>query len=145
MQASRDVYRSEQELVDAFCSALCVQNTPWGELTLAREFGYERGRTDVVGVDSDGSILAFEAKLARWRDALQQAYRNTCFAHFSYVVVPEETAQRAERSSHEFQRRAVGLCYLSQGSLVVRVAAVRQDPIAPWLSRVALAHVCEER
>ena len=143
MQTSRQAYRSEEELVDALLSALRAEHAPWGELTLAQEFAYESGRTDIIGVDTHGNVVAFEAKLTRWRDALQQAYRNTSFAHLSYVVVPEETAQRAERSSHEFHRRSVGLCYLSQGCLVVPVRAVRQDPVAPWLSSVARAHVSE--
>src|SRR2546427_5324293 len=43
----------------------------------------------------DALPISFEAKLKDWRYALDQAYRNTCFAHKSYVVVPEATALTA--------------------------------------------------
>ena len=42
-------------------------------------------------------LMAFEAKLKDWRYGLDQAYRNTCFAHKSYVVVPEATALPTNR------------------------------------------------
>ncbi len=134
-------YESEHELVEAFCAALCADDSPWAGVAHMREFEYKRGRTDVVAMDSAGTILAFEAKLTRWRDALHQAYRNTCYAHFSYVVLPEQTAARARRHSWQFERRAVGLCCISRGGIVIAIPASKCDPIQPWLSRLAAGHI----
>jgi hypothetical protein len=126
-------YVSEAALVDEFVAYLGGVDNPWGALIVAQEFDYQRGRTDVVGVSSDGRIVAFEAKLDRWRDALNQAYRNTCFAHRSYVIVPAETAQRAARYEREFRRRKVGLCYMENGRVEVLFEPPHLDPILPWL------------
>jgi hypothetical protein len=127
-------YVSEAALVEEFVAYLGWGDHRWGEMAVAQEFDYQRGRTDVVGVSSDGRIVAFEAKLDRWRDALNQAYRNTCFAHRSYVIVPAETAQRAARYEREFRRRKVGLCYVENGRVEVLFEPPHLDPILPWLS-----------
>src|SRR5260221_13844569 len=81
------MYRLEQHLADEFVSSLQTTQHPWGTLQTTTEFYYVRGRTDVVGLTLTNKIVAFEVKLKRWKDALHQAYRNTCFAHLSYIVV----------------------------------------------------------
>jgi hypothetical protein len=101
-------YSTECELVDHCVARLGEVGSPWGSLDLVREFFYHRGRVDVAGVAADGHVVAFEAKLTRWRDALQQAYRNTCFAHSSYVWLPWDIAQVAFRYTDQFERRRVG-------------------------------------
>jgi hypothetical protein len=134
MGPGRTGYASEAELSREFCSALEQASSPWGEVALIKEFFYLRGRTDVIAVDREQDVIAFELKLERWTVALQQAYRNTSFAHLSYVVLPEHTASRAERHRDEFARRSVGLCYLRRGAVVISLPASRQEPIHPWLS-----------
>ncbi len=126
-------YASEAALVDAFIACLQVGMNPWGDVSVLLEFDYQRGRTDVIAVGANGHVFAFEAKLDRWRDALDQAYRNTSFAHRSYVVVPSETAHRAARYQHEFQRRKVGLCCMDNGSLEVLLEPPHVAPILAWL------------
>src|SRR5438132_10558829 len=103
-------YASERALVDEFTRALAEALHVWGTLDFAEEFYYLSGRTDVVAITEEGDVIAFEAKLQDWKEALHQAYRNTCFAHESYVVVPCHVARRAIRSDAEFTRRGVGLC-----------------------------------
>jgi hypothetical protein len=134
-------YPTENHLVEVLCAALQSQTTPWGEVQLTREFNHRSGWTDVVALDDDLNLVAFEAKLLRWREALQQAYRNTSFAHFSYVVLPERVAFRAQQYSHEFQRRAVGLCYLKEDELVVCLPAKKNKPALPWLSQTAISQL----
>jgi hypothetical protein len=126
-------YESEAALVESFVTCLGSSESPWGDVKIALEFDYQRGRTDVVAVAHDGHIVAFEAKLDRWRDALNQAYRNTCFAHRSYIVVPQATAHRAARYHREFVRRKVGLCYVENGRLEVLLEPPLITPILPWL------------
>ncbi len=134
-------YSTEERLIEALCILLASQDTPWGEVQVTREFNYSRGRTDVVALDKRSNLVAFEAKLYRWRDALQQAYRNTSFAHFSYVVMPEEVAIRAQLYAHEFDRRSVGLCYPKNGTLIVCLSARKTQPILPWLSKTAISEI----
>ncbi len=138
-------YQSEQDLVDHFLAVIAADQTPWGPLELVPEFFYHRGRVDVVGVSPIGTVFAFEAKLTRWREALQQAYRNTCFAHKSYIVLPMETARLAQQYSAEFDRRGVGLCSLIDNNLVVVHDSPLNDPIQPWLAREACDRATEEQ
>jgi hypothetical protein len=94
-------------------------------------------------VDDDGCVIAFEAKLIKWREALQQAYRNTCFAHRSYVVLPKDTAMLAHRYSAEFSLRGIGICYIWQEGVIVLQEAGETEPLQPWLSRQAISWVTD--
>jgi len=38
------------------------------------------------------TLIAVEAKLKDWKYALHQAYRNTCFARQSFVLLPKAVA-----------------------------------------------------
>ena len=132
-----DAFASERALVDSFVQHLQRVDTPWGPLDVALEFFYQRGRTDVVACTSEGDVVAFEAKLTRWRQALQQAYRNTCFAHRSYVLLPRAAARIACHHETEFTRRRVGLCYLAKNQIVVAFHPPRAEPVQSWLSAEA--------
>jgi len=139
-------YQSEKTLVDEFVNSLSILPGPWGMLQTAREFFYQRGRTDVIALADDGRIIAFEAKLTKWRNALHQAYRNTCFAHCSYVVLPKQVAVNAQKYVAEFKLRGVGLCYVCDNEgLVVLVEANESQPLEPWLSSQAAVEVGRER
>src|SRR5215813_3043218 len=104
------MYNSEKALVDKFVAKLRSSGSPWGSVSIRREFRYEGGLTDVIAIQEQGQLLAFEAKLVKWREALIQAYRASFFAHRSYVLLPESTARIAERYIAEFRGRRVGLC-----------------------------------
>jgi hypothetical protein len=131
------MYRFESSLVDEFLS-ISRRTAAWDQIKTHTEFDYQRGRTDIIGVDQDGIIIAIEAKLEKWRNALHQAYRNTCFAHRSYVLLPEKTGLIAARYLAEFERRRVGLFYLSAGKIVIAYEPPMVEPIQPWLSKVAI-------
>lgn len=136
------MYSTEKMLVDQFVRLLDSGENPWGPVSISCEFFYARGKTDVVAL-ADGEILiAFEAKLKDWRCALDQAYKNTCFAHKSYVVVPKATALTAFAYTSEFKRRGVGLCYLDNtGGLTVLVEPETSIPIEPWIATQAASRV----
>ena len=136
-------FATEAELVSKFAVCLGQHGTPWGETRLAFEFDYRSGRTDVVALLQDDSLIAFEAKLTKWRDALHQAYRNTCFAHRSYVVLPERTALTAARYGAEFVHRNIGLCYLSYAGIVVVLDVKQSEPLQTWLAQRAVTVVSE--
>src|SRR5260221_66621 len=89
-------FANEGCLVSSFLECLRTAS-PWGSVQAATEFYYQRGRTDVVARAADGRIIAIEAKLSDWRTAMHQAFRNLCFAHQSYVLLPVLAAFRAHR------------------------------------------------
>lgn len=131
-------FHTEETLVEVFVEYLDSGTSPWGPTDVAREFDYQRGRTDVVAVTAHGKVVAFEAKLERWREALHQAYRNRCFADSSFVVLPKEIAERALKYSAEFSRRGVGVCYVCATSgVVILHDAGEAEPLQPWLREVA--------
>lgn len=133
------MYTQESVLVDDFINILPTSNfADAGKIRYAKEFDYRSGRTDVIILTENGDVVAFEAKLEKWRDALHQAYKNTCFAHYSYVLLPEHIALRAAQYDIEFKNRAVGLCYLSNGHLVIVQGAPKNEPLQKWLLNRAI-------
>jgi hypothetical protein len=131
----------EQQLVNRFLEHLRSNASPWGKMNAASEFFYQSGRTDVIAVGEDELIYAFEAKLKRWRDALHQAYRNTCFAHRSFVLLPYEVAEQALRYMQEFEKRGIGLCSVVEGGIMVLHESSGHVPLQPWLSEQAISRV----
>jgi hypothetical protein len=142
VQPDQDMcFATEQALVESFVSRLSTDRSPWGTVQVGTEFYYQRGRTDIVAYTADKSVIAVEAKLEDWRTALHQAFRNRCFAHRSYVLLPKDTALRAHRYTGEFDRRRVGICYLENTDIVVLHPAAECDPLEPWLSLRAKLHI----
>ena len=137
-------YHSEAVLVTDLCLTLQSQNTPWKCVSIAREFFYVRGRTDVIALDANGNIIAFEAKLHDWRTALQQAFKNTSFANISYVVLPQDVALRAFQYSYDFHRYSVGLCAILNSGINILIEAPFQEPLQPWLSSLAVEEIEED-
>lgn len=138
------MFKTEQDLVNCFVTQLLRSNKLRCEVDgvqLSAEFDYIRGRTDLVALSLEGELLAFEAKLTRWRIALHQAYRNTCFSDRSYVVLPLHVALRAAEFEQEFAIRKVGLCGISDGTLHVLLNAPRSIPTEPWLGERAREHI----
>jgi hypothetical protein len=133
-------YSSERALVNDLIARLARRNSPWRSQEVITEFSYGRGRADVL-VKHGGEIVAIEAKLSRWRDALDQAYRNMCFAHRSFVCLPNAAAARAAQHVHEFETRGVGLCTIEDDRIIVICDSSTKEPLQPWLSDAAAAAV----
>ena len=136
------LYSSEQELVENFLEHLTGE--PWDIVGVGIEFNYMRGRADVVALLPSNEVIAIEAKLCKWRIALQQAYRNRCFADKSYVLLPDTVAQIASRYEYEFDRRGVGICCIQDGHICIIKEAIADEPIQPWLRQVAIEYVMED-
>jgi len=134
------MFDNEKSLVDSFIDSLETIPSPWGELKLGSEFFYQRGRTDLVAVSNNGKVIAFEAKLKKWRIALQQAYRNRCFADFSYVLLPTYSANLAYKNLDEFILRGVGICCVSEDGFEILHEALLTEPIQPWLREQAFMY-----
>jgi hypothetical protein len=127
---------SEAGMVTLFVELLRSGRSPWGGVGVLQEFGYLRGRTDVVVTTKD-AVIAFEAKLTNWRRALDQAYRNTCFAGLSYVLLPPERAKFVMKYVGEFEERGIGLCCINNGQLDILYASQPREPVEPWLTEQA--------
>lgn len=131
------MFTKESQLVDALAHLLHSDYTSFQCARVAFEFNFQSGRADVVGISIGGEVLAFEAKLANWKEAMHQAYRNASFAHSCYVVVPFGAAKNAFRAEREFKRRGVGLCTIREFGIEVLIPACCKKPLLPWLSEDA--------
>lgn len=58
-------------------------------------------------------IVAIEAKLTKWREALYQATRYTHFAHKSWVIIDEKSSKPALNNLTLFARYGIGLSVIS--------------------------------
>lgn len=132
-------FTAEHVLVEHFLGVLEAKCSPWGPVRFIREFDYSRGRTDIVVIGDSDILIAVEAKLNDWKCALHQAYRNTCFAHRSFVLLPKRRALTAFSFLLEFERRRVGLCYIDDGKVVVLQDSPETAPLEPWLASEAIA------
>lgn len=63
-------------------------------------------------------IVAIEAKLVKWRDALQQAKRYQHFAHKSWVVLDASRARSAILNQDLFERTGIGLATCNENGLL---------------------------
>ena len=137
------MYELESDLVKDFQTTISDVSDTFTIIAMASEFNYVEGKVDIIAKDSEGDLIAFEAKLLKWRNALYQAYRNSSFAHYSYVVLPEATLANASSHIDEFHRRGVGLCFFGSSGLRVEIPANRRNPIQPWLTDSALSYIDE--
>jgi hypothetical protein len=138
-----EVYSLEADLMRDFQQYLIAPNSPFKIESYAQEFYYMNGRVDVVAVDSRDRLIAFEGKLSRWRHALNQAYRNSAFADWSYVVLPIKIAEIALYSESEFSRRGVGLVAVSMEGIEVFLTPQPGKNLQPWIGQKALVFLTE--
>lgn len=80
-------------------------------------------------------IIAIEAKLIRWREAVEQAAGYRCFANHSYVAMPNATFDRSGGIWSACQNAGVGaLSAAPDGTIEVLIDAPDADPQSPeWV------------
>jgi hypothetical protein len=144
MREKIGVFKRESALVEHICSILDTGESPWGNLSVRTEFSILNGKPDVIAIDSNNRVIAFEAKLSKWRDALSQAYRNSSFAEESYVILPKETAKSAIEYEGEFRVRSVGLCSVTSDSIEILIEPQPSELIQPWINRAAIIFVSQK-
>lgn len=135
------MYKFESELVEEFRAALSDNASILAIIAVAPEFNYVEGKVDLIAINNDGDLIAFEAKLSRWRNALNQAYRNSSFVHYSYVVLPETILENVINYIDEFHRRGIGLCVFNSSGIRIEIPATRRMPIQPWLTSAAINYI----
>lgn len=81
---------------------------------------------------STARLLAFEAKLADWRQALKQAYRYRYYADAAIVILPAQGSRMAIAHRDLFRQMGVGLWTFNQdsGAILPRVAVKRGAPLS---------------
>lgn len=137
-------YLTEDSLARELSELVVSSKSPVRCQNAASEFDYSSGRADLVARDARDYVHAFEAKLIRWRDALEQARRNTCFAHYCYVAIPSRSAAPALKARNEFRRHGVGLVVLTGQTATLAIRPRRNVPLLPWLTKLAKAFVSPE-
>ena len=141
MRDKENSYEREVDLVAEFVDLLLDKYNPWGDMHVSTEFNYLSGKTDVVACTDNGSILAFEAKLMKWKDAVHQAYRSTSFADYSYVLLPPTVAQRAVKYTSELSKRNVGIVSIIDSEIMILHDAPRVEPIHKRLKSKACDYI----
>lgn len=129
--------RTEGNLVRQLITCVRAGHTPWGPLQYIKEYQYGVSRTDVLGFAAADGLIAFEAKLTRWKDAVIQAYRNRAYVDLSYIVLPPAIAEQAAAFVPSFIKYGVGLCTVVKSELKILIPGVRDQPIQGWLAQRA--------
>jgi hypothetical protein len=73
--------------------------------------------------NSQLTLIAVEAKLKRWREALQQAKVYQNYADETFVALPEQYSKNAIAAKTEFERAGVGLLILSRDSIITPISS----------------------
>ncbi|WP_265595418.1 hypothetical protein [Verrucomicrobium sp. BvORR106] len=137
-------YSSEACLVSDLEAIIRSGTGPVFCSSVVPEFDFVSGRTDLVGLNPDSTLHAFEAKLQKWKRALEQARRSRNFAHYSYVVLPQCAAQPALKARDEFVRQGVGLVIVVEKKARLEIVPKRKDPLMPWLTAKALTRLSDD-
>ena len=137
------MYLTEKDLVEQFLNKLTAAEL-WDNSNFFTEFNYSRGKTDIVVISHENTVIAIEAKLSNWKYALQQAYRNLCFADKSYILLPIEIALRVKEFEYEFKKRGVGLCSIEDEQIIILKEAEHNQPLQPWLKQNVLQRILGE-
>jgi len=138
------MYKLEARFVEEFMAQLAKKHNPFEISDFATEFNYQNGRVDIIGTSACGELVAFEAKLNKWEKALNQAFRNTSFSHYSYILLPGDIADRVKKFVVEFNRRSVGLCSFTKSEVTIEIFATKNEPIQPWLTESAINYILSE-
>jgi hypothetical protein len=139
-------YATEDSFVKTFIRAMKMAESPFAFTGYAREFSNgTTSRPDVVAVGKSGEVFAIEAKLSRWRDAMQQAYRNTFFADRSFVLLPPSVAKIAAANASDFSARGVGICTVIDGAIRIVVDAPLLDPHNIYRRELAREYATKKR
>ena len=138
------MYNLEVSLVDDFKIAISIPSKPFIITDYATEFNYFSGKTDLIAQTKSGEIIAFEAKLYKWRKAVNQAYRNTTFAHYSYVILPETKINRALSNRQLFEKNRIGLCSIGRDGINIHINAPNNEPVQHWLTTLAKKYINEK-
>ena len=104
------------------------------------------GDTEVYRVSEralprDAEVVAVEAKLRRWRVALEQATAYLEFANRAFVAMPSDTARRNTAMLEACAERGVGVIAVDAACAATVLEAVRRPTKSPDWLRLVSAHL----
>jgi hypothetical protein len=137
----RKGFDSEAEMVALFVAALTHDKTSFGRVEIATEWDHRSGVVDVLARDREKSLITFEAKLAEWKRAFMQAYRNLSYADHAYVLLPPAAAEKAMLHHRQFESRGIGLCSFDGTKINVLIVSQENFPLLPWVRKRAHEHL----
>lgn len=85
-------------------------------------------------------VLAFEMKLTKWRDAVQQARVYTKYADLSYVVLPPHSKKLSKKIESRCEQAGVGLVFVDSSDYVV-IRAARRNHAHDWRREYVLSRL----
>lgn len=102
------------------------------------------GKGGRIGLSDDSEssfrIVAIEAKLQRWRDALKQAVEYQRYADYSYVLLPAHYANEAVKNRTKFLKSGVGL-WVFENDKLTRLLDARQAEDHCWRREFVLSRM----
>jgi hypothetical protein len=126
------IQQFQSRLVDEIRRDLYVSEDAFNKAVIRCErIGAISRSGDVVrpsGQMPDAEVVAFEFKLFRWREALQQAKAYADFCNEAYVVLGSRTTADSAVAIRQFIDAGVGLILQTETSLEVLVKARRTVP-----------------
>lgn len=126
-------FKNEKELVTTFITHIENNQYDVKLVSWSSEFNFSGGRTDIIAGNAQKELYAFEAKLNNLGKVINQAFRNTAFANYSYVVLPENKKRAVAKFASEFKRRKIGLVFVNHEKAWTEIDAYQQLPVLPWL------------
>ncbi len=139
-------YPTEAALVRSFVGLLRSSPSPFKHVGYAREFSNgTSSRPDIIIVTQSGEVIAIEAKLTRWRDAMGQAYRNTFFADRSFVLLPPSVAARAATNASDLIAHGIGICTLIDDEITIVSDAPLTQPYNIYRRELAREEALKKR
>lgn len=100
------------------------------ELGIVETFGTLFEVTDAY-CDILPEVITVEAKVKDWRGALQQAIRNSIFAHRSFIALPSSIVSRLHCPAG-FERHGIGILEVDEGENVRVSRDARRNTPAVW-------------
>lgn len=95
--------------------------------------------------DGDINVISFELKLKNWREAVIQAFRYRSFSDYSFVVLPQETAKKAQSHIEFFSKYGIGLVAFKDSNFEVLYRPDRQQPLSHRLREKAETRIKRSR
>jgi hypothetical protein len=140
-RARTNSFDSEADMVLRFVTALRHDKTVFGRVEITTEWDHRSGVVDVLARDREKSLITFEAKLAEWKRAFMQAYRNLSYADHAYVLLPPTVAEKAMLHHRQFESRGIGLCSFDGMKVNVLIVSQENAPLLPWVRKKAHEHL----
>ncbi len=126
--------------IDEVEAAVMGRLVAWG-LVRVRARGVVEATREWV---EQSEIIAIEAKLTKWRDALDQAIEYRHYSDRSYVLLPDYCVEIAIRNIHKFKQAGVGLLSYSPRA-VEKILDAMPSRRHLWHREYALSRLTQNR